>query len=169
MRIQFGWEICRPALSHLHPAPQMLNRQCMNCVSAPMANFTFLQQEQVPLVSPVATSAYGAEVTDFSSHQNSLLFLSVCFTVLLGFPCDQSRASSNGPQSNFFQPKQGFADTFSCDFLYRSTHCVSDTTVEKSSSAGKLDHNFCSKGRKTQVPLLHEVKHTVLDFCRTWI
>ena len=46
---------------------------------------------------------------------------------------------------------------------------VSDRTVQEPSSAGKLDHNLCSEGRITQVPLLHEVKHTVLDFCRTWI
>lgn len=118
MQIKSGWEIYQLAPFHLlHQAPQILDRQCTNYVSAPMANFTFLQQEWVPPVSPVAPSACGAEVTDFSSHQKSLLFLFVCFTVLLGFPCDQSRASSNGPQSNFFHYKQEFASNFSCDLL----------------------------------------------------
>lgn len=110
MRLQSGWETCQPALLPLlHPAPPTLGRQCTNCVSAPTANCTCLQLGPGLPVSPVATSACGAELTDFSSHQNSLLFPYVSFTVLLRFPRDQSRASPNGPQSNSFQCKQGFA------------------------------------------------------------
>lgn len=125
MRIQSGWETYRRALFPLlHPAPLILGSQCTNCASAPTANCTCLPPGSGPLVSPVATSACGAEVTDFSSHQNSLLFLSVCFTVLLRFPCDQSRASPNGPQSNSSQGKQGFAATFSRDVPYCSTRRV---------------------------------------------
>ncbi|KAK1341808.1 hypothetical protein QTO34_016558, partial [Cnephaeus nilssonii] len=77
-------------------------------------------RDLAPPASSVATSACGAEVTDSSSHQNSLLFPSVCFTVLLGFPCDQSRASANGPQVNFLWRKRGLASTCSCELLYRS-------------------------------------------------
>lgn len=119
MQKKSGWGISRRALPPPPPrrAPPIPGRPCTNCASAPTANSTFLQQESAPRVSPVATSACGAEGTDSSSHQNSLLFLSVCFTAPLGFPCDQSRAASNGPQSNFFQCKRGVAATFSRDFL----------------------------------------------------
>lgn len=50
----------------------MPDRRCTSCVCAPTANSTFLQQGWVPPVSPVATSACGAEGTDSSSHHNSL-------------------------------------------------------------------------------------------------
>lgn len=144
MRTPFGWEICPPALSRLHPALQTLDRQCTNCASAPTANCTFLQQESVPPVSSVAASACGAEGTESSSHQNSLLFLSVCFTVLLGFPCDQSRASANGPQSNFFSRDSPPPPRVSyCPAQHRGCEWQ---VSGNSSSAGKLDHNFGSKG-----------------------
>lgn len=58
--------------------------------------------------------------SNLSSHQNSLLLLSLCFTVLLGFPCDKFDAS-NGLQSNFFQCKQEYSAAFSRGLCYHST------------------------------------------------
>lgn len=149
MRTPFGWEICPPALSRLHPALPTLDRQCTSCASAPTANSTFLRQEWVPPVSSAAASACGAEVTDASSHQNSLLFPSVCFTVLLGFPCDQSRAASNGPRSNFSRRPQGLASTFSCESLSRSAQRGCVAGQRKLVSSRKTGSYLWLKGRIT--------------------
>lgn len=77
-----------------------------------------------------------------SSHQNSLLLLSLCFTVLFGFPCDQFDAS-NGLQSNFFHCKQEHSAAFSCGLCCHSTQRW-EREIQKSmcSSSGNLEHKI---------------------------
>ena len=121
----------------------------MNCVSAPTANCTCLQPGSGPRVSPVATSACGAEGLisphtriAFCSRPSASQFCSVSLVISPELLQMVHRAPPSGVsrESGHLPPR------FS---VLLDPASVSDRTVEEPSSAGKLDHNLCSEGRIT--------------------